>query len=88
MARWGDVGDAFRKPEPEAPKPPLIQPSQFFATPRSQDELISWITKHNGGERTAAMVGAMMAWNLACSIINGTCENCQPFQELTIPDER
>lgn len=70
------------------PKPPLIQPAEFFATPASTEELMNWIMHHNGGERTAATVGAMMAWNLACSIVNGSCSNCEPFQTLVVPDER
>ena len=37
----------------------------LFATPESWDELMTWIEAHSGGEKTAALVAAHMALNLA-----------------------
>lgn len=37
----------------------------LFATPESWSELMNWIERQSGGEKTAAMVAAHMALNLA-----------------------
>lgn len=87
MAKW-DLSKMSDKRMATPPKPPLIQEVEFFSTPQSPEALMNWIELHHGGEKTAAMVGAMMAWNLACSIVNGSCPNCEPFQTLVVPEER
>lgn len=45
-----------------------ISPVEFFATPKSWNDLYTWINNHPGPERALAMTAAMMAWNLACKI--------------------
>lgn len=79
MAKWGPIPD----------RRPVLRSAAYFATPESHKELMDWINQHHGSERTAAMVGAMMAWNLACSIINGTstCDGCSPMENLQLPQE-
>lgn len=47
----------------------LIQQNNLFATPNDMQSLQTWIMAHNGGERTAAVVAAGMAWNLAHKIL-------------------
>jgi hypothetical protein len=54
-----------------------IQPSKLFATPATMNDLEAYIMRLNGSERAAAMTAAMMAWNLASSIVDQeiTAEN-------------
>jgi len=47
-----------------------IKGTPIFATPSSMDDLMDYIEKFNGGEKMAGMTCAMMAWNLACSLVN------------------
>lgn len=47
-----------------------IQPNNLFHTPTNIAELQAKLMNYNGSERAAAMMGAMMAWNLACSLVN------------------
>ena len=39
--------------------------SQFFATPKDLNELLEFIERFHGSERTIAMTSAMMALNLS-----------------------
>ena len=45
-----------------------MQPTNLFATPEDLDALMSYIMRFNGGERHAAMICAMKAWNLGCKV--------------------
>lgn len=47
-----------------------IQPNEFFHTPESVEELTTQLNRYNGAERAAAWMGAMLAWNLAASVVN------------------
>ena len=51
-----------------------IEGSNVFATPDSMDDLINRLESYTGSEKAVAMVAAMMAWNLACKIVNETTE--------------
>tara|TARA_R100000935_G_scaffold44850_1_gene67843 strand:- start:240 stop:416 length:177 start_codon:yes stop_codon:yes gene_type:complete len=51
-----------------------IEGSNAFATPDSMDDLINRLESYTGSEKAVAMVAAMMAWNLACKIVNETTE--------------
>lgn len=45
-----------------------MQPTNLFATPEDLDALMEYINRFYGGEKTSAMICAMMAWNLGCKI--------------------
>ena len=45
-----------------------MQPTNLFATPEDLNALMEYINRFNGGEKTSAMICAMMAWNLGCKI--------------------
>lgn len=47
-----------------------IQPNEFFHTPESVEELTTQLNHYNNSERVAAWMGAMLAWNLAASMVN------------------
>ena len=47
-----------------------LQEQNLFATPKDWDDLMARLDLHTGSEKTAAIVSAMMAWNLACQIVN------------------
>ena len=47
-----------------------LQEQNLFATPRDWDDLLDRLDIHTGAEKTAAIVSAMLAWNLACQIVN------------------
>lgn len=81
MAKW-DFSKLKEPVVPDCPAPVLIQASEFFRTPTNMEDLQDFIGTFNGGERTAAMVSAMMAWNLACSIVNGTSEEMDTTLEV------
>jgi len=51
-----------------------IEGSNVFATPDSMDDLMNRLESYTGSEKAVAMVAAMMAWNLACKIVNETTE--------------
>tara|TARA_R100000234_G_C4937958_1_gene151579 strand:- start:380 stop:580 length:201 start_codon:yes stop_codon:yes gene_type:complete len=51
-------------------KQKAIAPSNLFYTPKDMEELTDILERYTGGEKQVAWVAAMMAWNLACSIIN------------------
>ena len=73
---------------------PLIQGSDFWATPESSDALWDSLANYSGGERVAAMTAAGMAINLCAKVIaeaNGDDYAPTPFvtftQSETIDDE-
>jgi len=47
-----------------------IEPNGFFDTPKDMNDLMSRLQNYNGSERAAAMMGAMLAWNYACAVVN------------------
>ncbi len=51
-------------------KQKAIAPSNLFYTPKDMEELTDILERYTGGEKQVAWVAAMMAWNLACSIVN------------------
>lgn len=51
-----------------------IEGSNVFVTPDSMDDLMNRLESYTGSEKAVAMVAAMMAWNLACKIVNETTE--------------
>tara|TARA_R100001377_G_scaffold69070_1_gene44349 strand:+ start:341 stop:517 length:177 start_codon:yes stop_codon:yes gene_type:complete len=51
-----------------------IEGSNMFVTPDSMDDLMSRLESYTGSEKAVAMIAAMMAWNLACKIVNETTE--------------
>ena len=51
-----------------------IEGSNVFVTPDSMDDLMSRLESYTGSEKAVAMIAAMMAWNLACKIVNETTE--------------
>ena len=51
-----------------------IEGSNVFVTPDSMDDLMNRLESYTGSEKAVAMVAAMMAWNLACKIVNEATE--------------
>ena len=47
-----------------------IKPVNVFVTPDSVKDLEDRIENFSGGERAAAWKGALMAWNLACKLVD------------------
>ncbi len=47
-----------------------IQEVEMFRTPDNWQELHDWINRHSSEERPHLIVAAVMAWNLACSLVN------------------
>ena len=47
-----------------------IEPNGFFDTPKNMVDLQNRLMNYNGSERASAMMGAMLAWNLACAVVN------------------
>lgn len=46
-----------------------IRPNGHAATPGDMNSLMDWCNRHTGSEKQVAIVAAMMAWNLACHVI-------------------
>jgi len=46
-----------------------IKPVNIFVTPENMKDLEDRIGSFSGGEKAAAWMGAMMAWNLACKLV-------------------
>ena len=46
-----------------------IKPANMFVTPDSMKDLEDRIESFSGSEKAAAWMGAMMAWNLACNLV-------------------
>jgi hypothetical protein len=60
-----------------------IKGTPLFATPDSMDGLMDYIEKFSGGEKIAAMTCAMLAWNLACALVN---DEPNPEIQLNVDD--
>lgn len=52
-----------------------LQPNGMFHTPSGSSELYAWIEAHPADERIHLYTAAMMAWNLACRIVNDDDED-------------
>jgi len=46
----------------------ILQKNPMFHTPEHSEELMDYIEKLSGGEKTAATVVAMMMWNLCAEL--------------------
>ena len=47
-----------------------ISPSKAFYTPADMKDLEDRLDSYSGSEAAVAWLAAMMAWNLACKIVN------------------
>lgn len=47
-----------------------IQTMGLFATPKSSEEIMQWIERLNGTEKTAAMTVFGMTWNYLAEAVN------------------
>ena len=64
-----------------------IKPVNVFVTPDSMKDLEDRIESFSGGERAAAWMGAMMAWNLACKLADeatGAVEVSDEFVDFLV----
>ena len=48
----------------------IISPSNAFYTPVDVKDLEERLDSYSGSEAAVAWVAAMMAWNLACKLVN------------------
>ena len=48
----------------------MIKSVPAFVTPEDMKDLEDRIESYSGSEKTAAWMGAIMAWNLACKMVN------------------
>ena len=48
----------------------MIKSVPAFVTPEDMKDLEDRIESYSGGEKAAAWMGAIMAWNLACKMVN------------------
>ena len=48
----------------------MIKSVPAFVTPEDIKDLEDRIESYSGSEKAAAWMGAIMAWNLACKIVN------------------
>ena len=48
----------------------MITPALMFYTPQDMKDLEDRIESYSGSEKAVAWIAAMMAWNLACKIVN------------------
>jgi hypothetical protein len=55
-----------------------LKPIGLFHTPESMDEMMAYIEKFSGSERTAAMTAAMMMWNLCAKLTSDCCSDNEP----------
>ena len=46
-----------------------IKPANMFVTPDNMKDLEDRIESFSGSEKAAAWMGALMAWNLACKLV-------------------
>ncbi len=46
-----------------------IKPVNIFVTPDNMEDLEERLNSFSDSEKTVAWMGAMMAWNLACKIV-------------------
>lgn len=49
-----------------------IEPCEAVVTPESMKDLEDRLNLPNGTEKSIAWLSAMMAWNLACKLVNET----------------
>lgn len=47
----------------------ILTPNNLFATPKSTDDLTSWLDSFKGEEKMIALTAASMAWNLAAKLV-------------------
>lgn len=47
-----------------------LQPTGFFYTPESQDDLVNWIERLSGSERALAFTVMGMTWNLCSKLVS------------------
>lgn len=52
----------------------MITPSKAFYTPTDVKDLEERLDSYSGSEAAVAWVAAMMAWNLACKLVNESKE--------------
>ena len=48
----------------------MIKSVPAFVTPEDMKDLEDRLESYSGSEKTAAWMGAIMAWNLACKMVN------------------
>jgi len=53
----------------------VMKKVDLFYTPTSMKDLEDRLESYSGSEKTVAWLGAMMAWNLACDIVNNHIDN-------------
>tara|TARA_R110000765_G_scaffold391415_1_gene484302 strand:- start:43 stop:222 length:180 start_codon:yes stop_codon:yes gene_type:complete len=46
-----------------------LEPVGMVYTPKSWEELEGWVEEHRKEDQAHLLVAALMAWNLACSIV-------------------
>ena len=47
-----------------------IRGTNVFVTPEDMDDLVERLNSFSGSEKSVAWLSAMMAWNLACKMVN------------------
>jgi len=52
-----------------------IKGSNAFVTPEDMDDLVERLNSFSESEKSVAWLSAMMAWNLACKMVNEELEN-------------
>ena len=52
----------------------MITPALMFYTPTSMKDLEDRLESYSGQEKAVAWIAAMMAWNLACKIVEESKE--------------
>jgi hypothetical protein len=63
-----------------------IKPVNIFVTPENMKDLEDRLNSFSDSEKSVAWMGAMMAWNLACKLVDGAVdtEETDPMTTLTI----
>lgn len=54
-----------------------IKGSTAFVTPEDMDDLVERLNSFSGSEKSVAWLSAMMAWNLACKMVNEELKNVE-----------
>ena len=54
-----------------------IKGSTAFVTPENMDDLVERLNSFSESEKSVAWLSAMMAWNLACKMVNEELENVE-----------
>ena len=54
-----------------------IRGTNLFVTPEDMDDLVERLNSFSGSEKSVAWLSAMMAWNLACKMVNEELENVE-----------